>query len=122
MKSHSQKMRIAEKLIHITNDLRNRYIGEYGTVPTWEGVTQDIFLLNCDMEIQNFLKKEEVEIHEDVYTVGISFGVFILQKEIAYIFTKKYGEEMNYNQKNEMYETMQCHIFDYIVNGVFNAY
>jgi hypothetical protein len=122
MKSHSQKMRIAEKLIHITNDLRDCYVNEYGKVPSWSGSIQDMYLLNTDAEIQNFLTNEDVEIHEDVFKMGIAFGVLILQKEITYKFFQKHGENLTCEHRNEMYETMQALIFDYITNGVFDAY
>jgi hypothetical protein len=115
-------MRIAEKLIHITNDLKDHYVKEYGKAATWDVSSQDMYLLNCDAEMQNFLKMEEIEIHDDVYKLGIAFGVLVLQREITYKFFERYGEDLNCNQKNDMYETMQKYIFDYITNGVMDAY
>jgi hypothetical protein len=115
-------MRIAEKLIHITNDFKDCYIGEYGKIASWDGLSQDMYLLNCDAEIQNFLKEEDVEIHSDVFSIGISLGVLVIQKELMYKFTDRYGGNFDYEQKNEMYETIQSRIFDYITNGAFNAY
>ena len=122
MRSHSQRMRIAEKLIEISNDLKGSYISDHGPTDDWGLSTQDIYLLNCDTEILNFLQREEIEVHSDVFKIGVSFGILVIQQQIKRRYYNMYGDMLEYHHKEQMFEEMQECIFDYTVNGAFDAY
>jgi hypothetical protein len=122
MRSHSQRMRIAEKLIEITNDLKDSYVKQYGSASDWDISFQDLYLLNCDAEILHYLQQEELAVHEDVYKIGISLGVLVIQKEIQRRHYNQYGDNVDHVLKEQMFEQIQRCIYDYAFNGVFDAY
>lgn len=122
MKPYSQKNKIAQEILNITTDIRDRYIEQYGNASTWNISKQDIYLLNCDAEIQCYLKKNNIDIHENVFKIGISFGILVIRKELVRRYMERYGEMITIEKKEEMYESIQRHVYDFLTNGDMNAY
>ena len=118
----SQKNKIAQKVLNITTDIRDNYIKKYGNANDWGITLQDIYLLNCDARLQNFLKKNDVKIHDDAFKIGVSFGVLVIRKELIRRYIERYGETIPIEKKEEMYENIQRHVYDFLTDGDFNAY
>ena len=95
---------------------------QYGIDSDWDVDTQDMFLLNCDAELLTYLKREDIEFDESVYKTGLALGVFVIQKEITRKYYESYGENLDYNIKDDMFEEIQETVYDYVINGAIDAY
>ena len=115
---NSQKIKIAEKICNIVNDIRDVYVGNFGPTEEWSSIDINLYFLNCDTEIHSLLEKHNIELHDDVLSLGLSFSVVIIQRETERIFSLKYGNMMDYAIKEEMYQQTFLNIYDYIVNGI----
>jgi hypothetical protein len=115
-------MMIAEKILLIINDIKSHYYQRFGKDVIWSTSEQDTFLLNCDAEIQSFLEKNKIDIHDDAYDFGITYGIMIIRKDIEYKFVKLYGGNLDYIQKNQLFETLNKSIYNYLTEGVTDAH
>jgi hypothetical protein len=115
-------MQIVAKLIQITNNIKTSYVKQYGDLSSWDFSTQDIYLLNCDSEIQHFLKKNKIVIHEDVYSIGVSLGIILIKRQVIRSFFRDFGPDLDNTTKIKMYEEIQERVYNYIINGEKDAH
>jgi len=97
--------------------MRESYRKEHGTTFAWGTSIQKIYLLNTDTEIVYNLDKLCVPLHDDVYEIGLTFGILYLKNEIKLIYIDRYGENMDMEIKDKMHEDIENTVYNYIVNG-----
>lgn len=115
-------MKAIEKILLIINDIKNHYYGQYGKDVIWNSAEQDVFFLNCDAEVLHWLEKNQIELHDDVYEYGITYGILIIKKEIDFKMARKYGGVLEIAQKEEYFELLNKTIYNYLTEGVTNAH
>ena len=123
MEYNLQNKQVTEKIVKIINDLRDCYIREYRSpVTDWDHIQSQMYMLNCDGEIQSLLEKHDIDIHDNTYFIGITFGILVIKYEVMNSYFIDYGKNMPHYIKEEMYERVYGDIFKYIVNGINNDY
>ena len=111
---------IAEVVLKKITDIREVYIEKYELTPTnWDNSLRNLYFLNCDVEIINFLKKLEIDINESALDFGLTYGILILKNQIMNNYNNKYGNDMDQiSLKANMYDDINDVTIDFIVHGV----
>lgn len=119
MEYNLQSKQISEKIVNILDDFKYQYAKEYKLPPCrWDRIQIQTYVLNCDAEIQCLLERNDIDINERTYFVGITFGILVIKYEVLSSFYLSYGKQMEYFRKEEMYERLYEEIFNYIINGI----
>ncbi len=120
--SHFFELSIAKHVASQIMDVRNVYVAMYGDSSKWGLDIEDVFFINCDVNIMHYLEYNHVKVHESCKMFGISFGVVVIIKLIKQKFLEKYGPITSCILQETMYNILYEHIYDFIVNGENNAY
>jgi len=97
---------IAEKVSDTVIFLRDYYERNYGCLSEWDEFTDDVFFLNCDVNIEAFINKQGGYIHPKSLDYGVSRGVMAVHfDEESFFHIMEHAEEpMDYDTRAVCYD------------------
>jgi len=112
------KIQLAETLSNIVEDVLSGYCKQYGSVPEWDMTTLKMFCVNSDVEIFNFLKKNDIEWNQNIEGLGPTYIITAIKTNILTSYFEKYDSKLDVYLKKEMFFKINTMIYDSIINGL----
>lgn len=116
---------IAEAVNFLVLDMRDHYVSEHGEFHEWSELIDDLFFMNCDINIEPIVEEMGGVLHPVALRYGLSSGITALQfQENSYYNIKYMAEESNvdviemtYDDSVRIYDKMIERIVKFLFDG-----
>ena len=119
MKYSSQKTQIAEQIVNCISDLQDHYVRSLKQLTSeWDSQQTQMYLLNCDTEIQTILSSHYLVPDDKALAYGLSFGVLVIKNEINRNYKLKFGDQLDLTTKQSMYNELNECVIKFVLHGL----
>ena len=107
---------MAEKVSDIVINIRDYYERHYGGLESWDEFTDDVFFMNCDVNIEAEIARQGGYLHPKSQLYGPSRGVMAVHFDPSsfYSIVENAEEPLTYDKKERAYERMVTNIANFL--------